>query len=87
MKAILLTEYGGVEKLELREISNPKPGPGQVRVKAAATSVNPIDWKLRSGAFQAWMPLTLPAVAGQRRIRRSSTRSPIPWADRPSRIC
>lgn len=34
-------------------------------VKVAATSVNPVDWKLRSGALQQLMPLTLPAILGR----------------------
>ena len=53
MKAIVLTDYGGAEKLEVREVPDPRAGPGQVTVKVAATSVNPIDWKLRSGALRA----------------------------------
>jgi NADPH:quinone reductase-like Zn-dependent oxidoreductase len=65
MKAMVLKGYGGVEQLELREISEPKPGPGEVRVKVAAASVNPIDWKLRSGALRAMMPLDFPAVLGR----------------------
>lgn len=60
MKAMVLKEYGGVEQLELREIAEPRPGPGEVPVKVAATSVNPIDWKLRSGAARA-----IPAVLGR----------------------
>jgi NADPH:quinone reductase-like Zn-dependent oxidoreductase len=65
MKAVVLKEYGGVEQLELRDLPEPKPGPGQVRVKVAAASLNPIDWKLRSGAARALMPLELPAVLGR----------------------
>jgi len=65
VKAILLTRYGGVDGLELREVNEPRPGRGEVRVKVAAASVNPVDWKLRSGALKAWMPLELPAVLGR----------------------
>jgi NADPH:quinone reductase-like Zn-dependent oxidoreductase len=65
MKAMVLKGYGGVEQLELRDVPEPSPGAGEVRVKVAAASVNPIDWKLRSGAARAMMPLSLPAVLGR----------------------
>lgn len=65
MKAIVLKAYGGVDQLEWREVPDPKPGPGEVRVTLAATSVNPIDYKLRSGAARARMPLDLPAILGR----------------------
>ena len=65
MKAILLSAYGGPEKLELREAPEPKPGAGQIKVKVASASLNPIDWKLRSGAVKNRMPLELPAILGR----------------------
>jgi NADPH:quinone reductase-like Zn-dependent oxidoreductase len=65
MKAVVLTEYGDVDKLVLRDVPDPRPGPGQVKVKVAAASINPVDWKLRSGALQKMMPLTLPAILGR----------------------
>jgi NADPH:quinone reductase-like Zn-dependent oxidoreductase len=65
MKAMVLLGYGGVEQFELREIAEPEPGPGEVKVRVVATSVNPIDWKLRSGAAKAMMPLEFPAVLGR----------------------
>jgi NADPH:quinone reductase-like Zn-dependent oxidoreductase len=65
MKAIVLTAYGDVDKLELREVPDPKAGAGEVKVKVAAAALNPVDWKLRSGALKAMMPLQLPAVLGR----------------------
>src|SRR4051794_37223074 len=65
MRAIALKDYGGVDQLEWREMPDPKPGPGEVRVKLAATSINPIDWKLRSGHARALMSLQFPAVLGR----------------------
>lgn len=65
MKAIVLTAYGEVDKLELRELPDPAPGPNQIAVRVAGASINPIDWKLRSGALAAWLPLALPAVLGR----------------------
>jgi NADPH:quinone reductase-like Zn-dependent oxidoreductase len=65
MKAIVLTAYGDVDKLELREVPEPKAATGQIKVRMAGASINPIDWKLRSGALKAMMPLELPAVLGR----------------------
>lgn len=65
MRAVVLTGYGGVEKLELQEVSEPQAGPGAVKVRLAATSVNPIDWKLRSGAYRKQRELDFPAILGR----------------------
>jgi NADPH:quinone reductase-like Zn-dependent oxidoreductase len=66
MKAVRLYEYGGPENLKY-EVDVPEPtlGADFVLVEAAATSVNPIDWKIRSGARQKDFPLTLPAILGK----------------------
>jgi NADPH:quinone reductase-like Zn-dependent oxidoreductase len=64
MKAVVLHEYGGPEKLKYEEVADPVAGEGQVLVRVAATSVNPIDYKLRSGIFKDFMPLTFPAILG-----------------------
>jgi NADPH:quinone reductase-like Zn-dependent oxidoreductase len=63
MKAIVLTGFGGVEKLELRDVPDPRPGKGEVKIKVAAVGINPIDWKIRSGAFRA--PMDFPAILGR----------------------
>ncbi|MDB4968897.1 MAG: zinc-binding dehydrogenase family oxidoreductase [Myxococcales bacterium] len=65
MKAIVLTGYGDVDKLELREVPEPTPAAGELKVRVAAASVNPVDYKLRSGHMQAWMPLELPYILGR----------------------
>ncbi|MCF7548076.1 NADP-dependent oxidoreductase [Pseudonocardia sp. WMMC193] len=49
MRAIVCTEAGGPEVLQLREVPLPEPGPDEVRVRVEAAGVNPIDWKTRSG--------------------------------------
>ncbi|HWW22676.1 MAG TPA: NADP-dependent oxidoreductase [Edaphobacter sp.] len=64
MKAVVLHEYGGPDKLTYEDVPDPKAGEGEVLVRVAATSVNPIDYKLRSGSFRAFMPLELPAILG-----------------------
>jgi len=64
MKAVVLHEYGGPDKLAYEDVPDPKAGEGEVLVRVAATSVNPIDYKLRSGSFKAFMPLEFPAILG-----------------------
>jgi len=65
MKAVRLHGYGGVDQLKYEEVETPEPKADEVLVKVAATSVNPIDWKLRSGAAKNYMPLTLPVILGR----------------------
>src|SRR5580658_5519393 len=65
MKAAVLVGFGGVDQLELREVPEPKTGPGQVKVGVVATSINPIDWKLREGMKRPGLPLELPAILGR----------------------
>jgi NADPH:quinone reductase-like Zn-dependent oxidoreductase len=64
MRAIQFSAYGGPEKLTLVDLPRPTPGPGQVLVKVAASSVNPIDWKRASGKMRLIMPVTFPCVPG-----------------------
>jgi NADPH:quinone reductase-like Zn-dependent oxidoreductase len=65
MKAILLTAYGDVDRFQLRDVPEPNPDPNELKVRMAGASINPIDWKLRSGAYHAFMPLQLPAILGR----------------------
>jgi NADPH:quinone reductase-like Zn-dependent oxidoreductase len=66
MRAVVLHEYGGPEKLKFEgNIPEPQVGGSTVLIATAAASVNPIDWKLRSGAMQRMYPLSLPAVLGR----------------------
>lgn len=44
MKAIVLARYGGPDALELRDVPDPKPGPGEVLVRVRAASLNSADW-------------------------------------------
>ena len=65
MKAVRLYEYGGPENLKFEaDVPEPTLGADSVLIEAAATSVNPIDWKIRSGARQKDFPLALPAILG-----------------------
>ncbi|SNX56360.1 NADPH:quinone reductase-like Zn-dependent oxidoreductase [Streptomyces sp. TLI_55] len=48
-KAYVFTRYGGPETEALVEVDRPVPGAGQILVAVRVASVNPIDWKLRTG--------------------------------------
>ena len=66
MKAVVLHEYGGPEKLKFEDnVPEPQVSGNTVLIAAAAASVNPIDWKLRSGMMQTIFPLSFPAVLGR----------------------
>jgi NADPH:quinone reductase-like Zn-dependent oxidoreductase len=64
MKAVQFADYGGPEVLRVVDVENPHAGAGQIRVAVRAAGVNPIDWKLRSGALRDVTPVNLPATAG-----------------------
>ncbi len=60
MRAVLLSETGGPEVLRVEDVPMPDPGDGEVLIRVRAASINPIDWKYRSGLS----PKDLPAVLG-----------------------
>jgi NADPH:quinone reductase-like Zn-dependent oxidoreductase len=65
MRAVVLPEYGPPSALKVETLPDPKPGPNEILVRVAGASLNPVDWKQRSGAIHKFMPLTLPAVLGR----------------------
>jgi NADPH:quinone reductase-like Zn-dependent oxidoreductase len=66
MRAVVLQEYGGPEKLKFEgNVPEPQISGGTVLIAAAAASVNPIDWKMRSGMRQRDFPLSFPAILGR----------------------
>jgi NADPH:quinone reductase-like Zn-dependent oxidoreductase len=64
MKAIVVHQYGGPEVLKFEEYPDPVPGPGEVLVRVAASSVNPIDYKRRAGLTKDFYPMTFPGLIG-----------------------
>ncbi len=65
MKAVVLHEYGGPDKLKYEDFPDPVAGPDQVLIHVVSTSVNPVDYKQRSGAVKDRMPLNFPAILGR----------------------
>lgn len=64
MKAIVIENYGGKEELKEIQVENPKASKEQVVVEVKATSINPIDWKLREGYLQQMMDFQFPIILG-----------------------
>ncbi len=64
MKAVVVHQYGGPEVLKFEEYPDPVPGAGEVLVRVAATSVNPIDYKRRAGLTQDFYPMKFPSLIG-----------------------
>ena len=64
MKAVVIHKYGGPEELKFEDFPDPVLSDGEVLVKTFATSINPFDIKIRSGAVKDWVPLQFPAILG-----------------------
>jgi NADPH2:quinone reductase len=63
MKAMIIREFGGPEKFEWADMPVPVPGPNQVLVKVLASSVNPVDYKIRMYPSN-WAGVPVPAILG-----------------------
>jgi NADPH:quinone reductase-like Zn-dependent oxidoreductase len=59
MKAARFSQFGGPEVLEIVDLPDPHPGPGQVRITVRAAGVNPSDWKKRKGLMDSELPQTI----------------------------
>jgi NADPH2:quinone reductase len=56
MRAVVVHEQGGPEVLEVVQLPEPSPGPGEVRVDVRAAGVNFLDIQQRSGAYRMRTP-------------------------------
>ncbi|MEU1378051.1 NADP-dependent oxidoreductase [Streptomyces triculaminicus] len=64
MKAMRFHEFGSSEVLRYEDVDRPVPGSGQVLVRVAATSFNPVDDHIRAGVLAGMIPIALPYVPG-----------------------
>jgi NADPH:quinone reductase-like Zn-dependent oxidoreductase len=65
MKAVGLYEYGGPDTLEMIDLPDPHAGPGELRIRVRAATVNPVDTLIRSGlAAAAFAASTAPYLPG-----------------------
>jgi NADPH:quinone reductase-like Zn-dependent oxidoreductase len=65
MKAVVIDGFGGVDQLHIQNVDDPPVGRGEVLVRVRATSVNPVDLKIRSGSAAKRMGVELPAILGR----------------------
>ncbi|MEK4111742.1 NADPH:quinone reductase-like Zn-dependent oxidoreductase [Paenibacillus sp. DS2363] len=64
MKAVVINQYGSKEELVEQEVNKPRAEANQVVVKLEATSINPIDWKLREGYLKEMYDWEFPIILG-----------------------
>jgi NADPH:quinone reductase-like Zn-dependent oxidoreductase len=64
MRAVRFHEYGPPSVLVVETVDRPQPKAGEVLARIHFAGVNPIDWKLRTGNLQRYMPIPLPATPG-----------------------
>jgi NADPH:quinone reductase-like Zn-dependent oxidoreductase len=64
MKAVRFHEYGDPDVLRYEDVAQPVPGAGQVRIRVAATSFNPVDGNIRAGFMRGPIPVALPHTPG-----------------------
>lgn len=63
MRAAYIEHLGPVDEIRYGELPDPRPGPDGVLVRVAATTVNPVDTFIRSGAWRT--PVEFPFVIGR----------------------
>lgn len=64
MKAVVVHKYGGPEVLKFEDYPDPAPGAGEVLVRVAAASVNPLDYKRRAGLTDDYYLIHFPGLIG-----------------------
>lgn len=64
MRAVVITEYGPAERLELREVEKPRPNENQILIRVKGIGINPVDTKIRAGTSGMCKNISLPAVLG-----------------------
>ena len=63
-RAVRFEQYGGIDVLQVVEVADPTPGPGEVRVRVRAAGTNPGDAKIRLGLLHEMWPATFPSGQG-----------------------
>lgn len=64
MKAVAFDRYGSAEELQYRELSKPIAKSNELLVRVRASSVNPVDWKIRQGHLQLLTGFNFPRIVG-----------------------
>jgi NADPH:quinone reductase-like Zn-dependent oxidoreductase len=63
-KAVRFNEYGGTDVLQVVDVPDPVPGPGEVLVRVKAAGINPGEASIREGLLHALWPATFPSGQG-----------------------
>jgi NADPH:quinone reductase-like Zn-dependent oxidoreductase len=64
MQAIAISDFGGPDRLQLREVDDPLVGPDSVLIRVRAAGINPVDYKIRQGNLAGRIPHVLPLIPG-----------------------
>jgi NADPH:quinone reductase-like Zn-dependent oxidoreductase len=64
MKAVRFHNYGAPDVLIYEDVPKPEPAAGEALIRVHATSVNPIDWKIRAGYLRSFREYPLPFILG-----------------------
>jgi NADPH2:quinone reductase len=64
MRAIAVERFGGPETLQLVNLPDPTPRPGEVLIRIVAAGINPVDWKIREGLLEKRLPHRFPFIPG-----------------------
>lgn len=64
MRAVQINQYGGTETLQLVQIDTPKINADDILIQVKSAAVNPVDWKIREGYLQEFIPYALPVTLG-----------------------
>lgn len=64
MQACYIERYGNASVVKVGDLPAPTPGPGEMLLRMAAASVNPVDFKTRDGMLRAMQTYRMPAILG-----------------------
>jgi len=64
MRAVRIHQYGGTETLQLDQIDIPTINADDILINVKAAAINPVDWKIREGYIQQFIPYKLPVTLG-----------------------
>lgn len=63
-RAVQFDQYGGLDVLQVVDVDDPVPGPGEVLVRVKAAAINPGEAKIRDGSLDSRFPATFPSGEG-----------------------
>lgn len=64
MRAVRIHQYGGIDTLQLDQVEMPVIKADDILIKVKSSSINPVDWKIREGYLQSFIPYELPLTLG-----------------------